>query len=394
MAWVNGKWVNSGDTATKTGTTTAPTTAAAGSAVTDFRSGQNTANPWNMAGQAGQPRWKPDDWDTAGKDYDRKAYNQKYGTWQQQKDARKWANKQDGLFKKYGGQANFFTSDEYQAFLNQQNQPAPPDAADPAAPPPPAATEEAVPPPAEEALPPEEVVPAVEPDPVSVPGGPGPAADEWGASSPATGGTAVPAIQQVLEGQVATQPDPYTGPNVHVVDTKGEMVKDPRLSDLIQGVQPQQPGQGLPESIKDIGGVTPLPSIGGGAPPPESTKYPGQVGLYPQPAPMPGRRPSPGGPWGQYPMPSQPRPYPWGGWQGYPSRPIGPRRPTPNPYRDYDDTRLYPGGSKDFDETTGVRTGGPGDELREWRRDRRYRTPGQRDRQLQEMYQRILQGRY
>ena len=361
MAWVNGKWVNAGDTATKTGTTTAPTTAAAGSAVTDFRSGQNTANPWNMAGQAGQPRWKPDDWDTAGRDYDRKAYNQKYGTWQQQKDARKWANKQDGLFKKYGGQANFFTSDEYQAFLNQQNQPAPPDAADPAAPPPPEATEEAVPPPAEEALPPEEVAPAVEPDPVSVPGGPGPAADEWGASSPATGGEAVPAIQQVLEGQVATQPDPYTGPNVHVEGTKGEMVKDPRLSDLIQGVQPQQP-----ESTTGQIGLYPQPAIG----------------RYPQPAPMPGRRPSPGGPWGQYPMPSQPRPYPWGGWQGYPSRPIGPSRPSPNPYRDYGYSSPH------------VRTGGPGDELREWRRDRRYRTPGQRDRQLQEMYQRILQGRY
>ena len=92
---------------------------AAGTAVTDFRSGQDTAHPWNMAGQIGQPRYKPADWGTQGQNYDRDAYDQQYGTFEQRMAARSWANRQEGMFQKYGGEANYYNTPEYQAYLRQ-----------------------------------------------------------------------------------------------------------------------------------------------------------------------------------------------------------------------------------------------------------------------------------
>ena len=104
MAWVNGKWVNDSKTTT-TGTTPKPT-----GGMTDFRSGQGTANPWNMAGQIGQPRWKPADWDTKGGDYDRDAYDKQYGTVQQNQDARRWL-KDNG--HNPSGTENYYNNEAY-----------------------------------------------------------------------------------------------------------------------------------------------------------------------------------------------------------------------------------------------------------------------------------------
>ena len=113
MAWVNGKWVN--DTKnTTTGTTPKPT-----GGMTDFRSGQGTANPWNMAGQVGQPRWKPADWDTKGADYDRGAYEQQYGTSQQNRDARRWLKDNN---QNPSGTENYYNNAAYQAHLGGDTQ--------------------------------------------------------------------------------------------------------------------------------------------------------------------------------------------------------------------------------------------------------------------------------
>ena len=136
MAWVNGKWVDS--KVSNDGQVTAPGTGApggpadggpgiapptsrpaAGTAVTDFRSGQGTANPWNMAGQVGQPRWKPADWDTKGADYDRGAYDKQYGTFQQNRDARRWLKDNN---QNPSGTANYYNNAAYQAHLGGDTQ--------------------------------------------------------------------------------------------------------------------------------------------------------------------------------------------------------------------------------------------------------------------------------
>ena len=76
----------------------------------DPKTSQGTANPWNMAGQVGQPRWKPADWDTKGSDYDRGAYDKQYGTVQQNQDARRWL-KDNG--HNPSGTENYYNNEAY-----------------------------------------------------------------------------------------------------------------------------------------------------------------------------------------------------------------------------------------------------------------------------------------
>ena len=59
-----------------TGWTKSPTTVPKQVDPLDISQGPPFA--WNMAGQIGQPRHKPDDWTEKGPDYDKEAYNRKY----------------------------------------------------------------------------------------------------------------------------------------------------------------------------------------------------------------------------------------------------------------------------------------------------------------------------